>query len=98
MLLKGSESQDLVSSNLSLMFNSCVTNNLNSFFSLNIAPNSSSCPLIFDSWSCFNATEAGQVQLEACPDLPDLGFDRARKAEKYCGEDGEWWAHPETNK
>ena len=56
------------------------------------------CPLIFDSWSCFNLTEAGTTQHEACPRLPDLGFDPARTAEKYCDETGEWWVHPETNK
>ena len=60
--------------------------------------NSSHCPLIFDSWSCFNATQAGQNQLESCPEFPDLGFDPNKIATKYCDTDGSWWVHPDTNK
>ena len=56
------------------------------------------CPFIFDSWSCFNATLPGQTQLEHCPDFINLGFNKARTAEKMCLETGEWWVHPETNK
>ena len=60
--------------------------------------NTTNCPIIFDSWSCFNSTLPGLTQQEMCPDLPDLGFDRSRKAEKYCTDDGQWWVHPETNR
>ena len=56
------------------------------------------CPLIFDSWSCFNASQPGEDQHESCPDLPDLGFDSSRVASKHCDESGAWWVHPETNK
>ena len=56
------------------------------------------CPFIFDSWSCFNATLPGQTQIEQCPDFKNLGFNKARNAEKMCLETGEWWVHPETNK
>ena len=51
--------------------------------------NTSNCPLIFDSWSCFNATQAGHYQEEPCPELVDLGFDPARRAAKYCDLDGD---------
>ena len=57
-----------------------------------------SCPFIFDSWSCFNATPPGQTQTEKCPDFINLGFNKARNAEKMCLETGDWWVHPETNK
>ena len=56
------------------------------------------CPLIFDSWSCFNASPAGEVQYENCPDLSDLGFQSERRAAKHCDQNGAWWVHPETNK
>ena len=56
------------------------------------------CPLIFDSWSCFNATQPGEDQYENCPDLSDLGFDPERLATKHCDQNGSWWVHPETNK
>ena len=56
------------------------------------------CPFIFDSWSCFNATIPGQTQIEQCPEFINLGFNKARTAEKMCLETGEWWVHPETNK
>ena len=56
------------------------------------------CPLIFDSWSCFNATPAGEDQYEDCPHLKDLGFQPERRAVKHCDQNGAWWIHPETNK
>ena len=59
---------------------------------------SAHCPLIFDSWSCFNASQPGEVQYEHCPDLSDLGFDPTRLASKHCDESGRWLVHPETNK
>ena len=62
------------------------------------APGLPTCPLIFDSWSCFNATAAGSSQREACPHFPDLGFVSGHEAVKTCAEDGSWWVHPETNK
>ena len=56
------------------------------------------CPLIFDSWSCFNASQPGEDQSENCPDLSDLAFDPERIATKHCDQNGSWWVHPETNK
>ena len=56
------------------------------------------CPLIFDSWSCFNASQPGEDQSENCPDLSDLAFDPERLATKHCDQNGSWWVHPETNK
>ena len=56
------------------------------------------CPLIFDSWSCFNASRPGEDQYENCPDLSDLGFQPQRKAAKHCDQNGTWWIHPETNR
>ena len=72
------------------------TNRMNSY--RNISLRSTMCPLIFDSWTCFNATEAGQYQLESCPQFPHLGFDHNRKVKKYCDLNGEWWVHPDSNK
>ena len=60
--------------------------------------NTFNCPLIFDSWSCFNSTTPGHYQYEPCPELADLGFDPSRRAEKYCDQEGEWWVPPDTNK
>jgi len=65
---------------------------------LSIISSKKSCPIIFDSWSCFNSTEAGQDQVENCPSLEDLGFKADRLAVKRCNDDGTWWVHPETNK
>ena len=56
------------------------------------------CPFIFDSWSCFNSTSPGVTQTEQCPNFVNLGFNQARKAEKSCMEDGDWWVHPDSNK
>ena len=58
---------------------------------------SESCPVIFDSWSCFNATTSGTVQTEPCPDFPLMKFSPERLAFKYCDTDGAWWVHPLTN-
>ena len=56
------------------------------------------CPLIFDSWSCWNSTPPGQDMHETCPSLVNLGFRPDRLAEKHCREDGTWWVHPDTNR
>ena len=56
------------------------------------------CPIIFDSWSCFNATPAGLDQEEDCPSFEDLDFRPDRQAVKRCNDDGTWWVHPETNR
>ena len=53
-----------------------------------------SCPLIFDSWSCFNSTPAGSVQKEPCPDFEIFNFSPSRFASKECDEKGSWLVHP----
>jgi len=57
-----------------------------------------SCPFIFDSWSCWNATAPGAYQTEPCPDMPNLAFRTDRSATKFCTGSGNWWVHPESNK
>ena len=56
------------------------------------------CPVMFDSWSCWNSTPPGMAQYERCPNFVNLGFRPDRFAEKYCREDGTWWVHPDTNR
>ena len=56
------------------------------------------CPLIFDSWSCFNSTPAGTVQKEPCPDFEIFNFSPSRFASKECDETGSWLVHPWSNK
>ena len=56
------------------------------------------CPLIFDSWSCFDSAAPGTEQRESCPAFPELGYSASRQAVKRCGEDGTWWRHPMSNR
>ena len=56
------------------------------------------CPLIFDSWSCWNSTPLNSVQFEQCPNFVNMGFKSDRLAEKLCTEDGTWWVHPDSNR
>ena len=56
------------------------------------------CPLIFDSWSCYNQTAAGSVMTEPCPSKPQLNFDTKKSSSKMCGVDGSWWVHPDSNR
>ena len=56
------------------------------------------CPVIFDSWSCWNSTPPDSVALEQCPHFLGLGFRPDRLAEKKCTVDGNWWVHPATNR
>ena len=68
---------------------------------LRLAPmviNDESCPLIFDSWSCYNSTPAGEFMYEPCPDKPELNFDTDKMSSKYCTENGSWWVHPLSNR
>ena len=60
--------------------------------------NPDNCPIMFDSWSCWNSTPPGLTQVEMCPSFINLGFKSDRLAEKRCAEDGRWWVHPETNR
>ena len=65
---------------------------------LQTSPQPDHCPIMFDSWSCWNTTPPGQYQHERCPSLANLGFRPDRVAEKYCREDASWWVHPDTNR
>ena len=56
------------------------------------------CPIIFDSWTCWNYTQPDSVALEKCPDFENWGFKQDSLAEKLCTEDGSWWVHPSTNR
>ena len=56
------------------------------------------CPLIFDSWSCFNATSSGTFQTEPCPEFQTMKFSSHRFALKYCDINSGWWVHPVTNR
>ena len=56
------------------------------------------CPMIFDSWSCWNSTSPGSDQYESCPNFGNLGFTPKRLAQKTCTENGTWWIHPLTNR
>ena len=37
------------------------------------------CPMVFDSWSCWNSTAPGTVQEQPCPNFPHLGFSPKSK-------------------
>ena len=40
------------------------------------------CPLIFDSWSCFDPTLPGDTANANCPDIEVLGFQTNNLAEE----------------
>ena len=65
---------------------------------LNMSMDPSSCPLLFDSWSCWNSTPPDTLQYTSCPSFDNFGFSSDRFASKYCEPDGSWWIHPETNR
>jgi calcitonin receptor-like len=56
------------------------------------------CPLIFDSWSCFNPTSPRNEMTESCPNFPNLKFSGERFASKTCDTNGSWWVHPWSNR
>ena len=56
------------------------------------------CPIIFDSWSCWNATPPNTTQLTGCPGFANFGFHSDKVAKKECTADGTWWIHPLTNR
>ena len=64
----------------------------------NTSSEENSCPMIFDSWSCWNMTSPNTTQYTSCPDFDTFGFSSDRFSTKFCGEDGFWWIHPETNR
>ena len=42
------------------------------------------CPVIFDSWSCFNSTSSGSFQTEPCPEFKTMAFSSDCLGSKYC--------------
>ncbi|XP_026681142.1 calcitonin gene-related peptide type 1 receptor-like [Diaphorina citri] len=55
------------------------------------------CPTMFDGWSCWNATLAGETARTPCPNFI-VGFDSRRFALRTCLENGTWFQHPVTRK
>ncbi|XP_033493341.1 calcitonin gene-related peptide type 1 receptor [Epinephelus lanceolatus] len=55
------------------------------------------CSRNWDGWLCWDDTPAGTYASQNCPDY-FFDFDPTEKATKYCGEDGQWFQHPESNK
>ncbi|KAK2830252.1 hypothetical protein Q5P01_018183 [Channa striata] len=55
------------------------------------------CSRNWDGWLCWDDTAAGTTASQNCPDYFS-DFDPTEKATRYCGEDGQWFRHPESNK
>ncbi|CAB1443087.1 unnamed protein product [Pleuronectes platessa] len=55
------------------------------------------CSRNWDGWLCWGDTPVGTYTSQSCPNyFPD--FDPTEKATKYCGEEGQWFRHPDTNR
>ncbi|XP_061520826.1 calcitonin gene-related peptide type 1 receptor [Phycodurus eques] len=55
------------------------------------------CSRNWDGWLCWGDTPAGTYTSQNCPNY-FVDFDPTEKATKYCGEDGQWFRHPDTNR
>ncbi|KAM7384096.1 hypothetical protein PAMA_011443 [Pampus argenteus] len=55
------------------------------------------CSRNWDGWLCWHDTPAGTYTSQNCPNY-FVDFDPTEKATKYCGEDGQWFRHPDTNR
>uniref|UniRef100_A0A8C6TAR7 G-protein coupled receptors family 2 profile 1 domain-containing protein n=1 Tax=Neogobius melanostomus TaxID=47308 RepID=A0A8C6TAR7_9GOBI len=55
------------------------------------------CPRNWDGWLCWEDTAAGMLISQNCPNY-FKDFDPTEKATKFCGEDGLWFRHPDTNR
>uniref|UniRef100_UPI0037E8E2E8 calcitonin gene-related peptide type 1 receptor n=1 Tax=Semicossyphus pulcher TaxID=241346 RepID=UPI0037E8E2E8 len=55
------------------------------------------CSRNWDGWLCWEDTQAGTYTSQNCPNY-FVDFDPTEKATKYCGEDGQWFRHPDTNR
>ncbi|XP_017280153.1 calcitonin gene-related peptide type 1 receptor isoform X1 [Kryptolebias marmoratus] len=55
------------------------------------------CSRNWDGWLCWEDTPVGTFTSQNCPNYFD-DFDPTEKATKYCGEDGQWFRHPDTNR
>ncbi|KAJ8024980.1 Calcitonin gene-related peptide type 1 receptor [Holothuria leucospilota] len=59
-------------------------------------PDGIHCPLVWDTWDCWNWTEPGTELEQTCPWwIPQS--NPSRNAVKICTADGQWYEHPETN-
>ena len=94
------EISDLVSNNQSLYFieDNYMFDRLLECIQRVTLKSTEGCPVVFDSWSCFDASATGTFQSEPCPDMPLMKFSSDRLAVKYCDTDGAWWVHPHTNR
>ncbi|KAM8883847.1 calcitonin gene-related peptide type 1 receptor [Synchiropus picturatus] len=55
------------------------------------------CSRNWDGWLCWEDTPAGTYTSQNCPNY-FVDFDPTEKATKYCGDDGQWFRHPDTNR
>ncbi|XP_054619421.1 calcitonin gene-related peptide type 1 receptor isoform X2 [Dunckerocampus dactyliophorus] len=55
------------------------------------------CSRNWDGWLCWDDTPAGTYTSQNCPNY-FIDFDTTEKAIKYCGDDGQWFRHPDTNR
>uniref|UniRef100_A0AAV2KRQ6 Calcitonin gene-related peptide type 1 receptor n=1 Tax=Knipowitschia caucasica TaxID=637954 RepID=A0AAV2KRQ6_KNICA len=55
------------------------------------------CGRNWDGWLCWDDTPAGTLTSQNCPNY-FKDFDPTEKATKLCGDDGQWFRHPETNR
>ncbi|CAL8364071.1 unnamed protein product [Arctogadus glacialis] len=55
------------------------------------------CSRNWDGWLCWDDTPAGTSSAQFCPSY-FIDFDPTEKATKYCGEKGQWFRHPDTNR
>uniref|UniRef100_A0A8C5BDT3 Calcitonin receptor n=1 Tax=Gadus morhua TaxID=8049 RepID=A0A8C5BDT3_GADMO len=55
------------------------------------------CSRNWDGRLCWDDTPAGTFSAQFCPSY-FIDFDPTEKATKYCGEKGQWFRHPDTNR
>ncbi|XP_077599040.1 calcitonin gene-related peptide type 1 receptor [Stigmatopora nigra] len=55
------------------------------------------CSRNWDGWLCWGDTPVGTYASQNCPNY-FVDFDPTEKATKYCGDDGRWFRHPDTNR
>ncbi|KAK7898782.1 hypothetical protein WMY93_019635 [Mugilogobius chulae] len=55
------------------------------------------CSRNWDGWLCWDDTPVGTLTSQNCPNY-FVDFDPTEKATKFCGEDGLWFRHPDTNR
>uniref|UniRef100_A0ABD2XA49 Calcitonin receptor n=1 Tax=Trichogramma kaykai TaxID=54128 RepID=A0ABD2XA49_9HYME len=60
------------------------------------APPEPYCRGVWDGWSCWPDTPAGETVYQSCPTFV-TGFDPMLVGHKQCMPDGTWFLHPESN-